>query len=154
MISAFNSRCSCSFSLLLVSLFYIYHISYYMFICVSYCFVFFFSSRRRHTRCALVTGVQTCALPISSCAAFRCPRAASQATGLSATLTVTWRITCGPVLSGSIRSSGCRRVSRRRAVLPFSVCAPRLTLDYFVGKKKPIWLTGESRAEERRVGNE
>src|SRR3546814_7421892 len=36
--------------------------------CVLY---FFFSSRRRHTRCALVTGVQTCALPIllraSSC---------------------------------------------------------------------------------------
>src|SRR3546814_21164930 len=29
--------------------------------CVS---VFFFSSRRRHTRCALETGVQTCALPI------------------------------------------------------------------------------------------
>src|SRR3546814_1972976 len=28
--------------------------------------LFFFSSRRRHTRCALVTGVQTCALPISS----------------------------------------------------------------------------------------
>src|SRR3546814_1032684 len=26
----------------------------------------FFSSRRRHTRCALVTGVQTCALPISA----------------------------------------------------------------------------------------
>src|SRR3546814_1107964 len=32
-----------------------------------FCFVFFFSSRRRHTRCALVTGVQTCALPIYSC---------------------------------------------------------------------------------------
>src|SRR3546814_14639870 len=38
---------------------------------------FFFSSRRRHTRCALVTGVQTCALPISAldtparCAAHR-----------------------------------------------------------------------------------
>src|SRR3546814_1388393 len=30
---------------------------------VWYCFVF--SSRRRHTSCALVTGVQTCALPIS-----------------------------------------------------------------------------------------
>src|SRR3546814_17053061 len=27
--------------------------------------VYCFSSRRRHTRCALVTGVQTCALPIS-----------------------------------------------------------------------------------------
>src|SRR3546814_5177715 len=32
------------------------------FVCCA--FVFFFSSRRRHTRCALVTGVQTCALPI------------------------------------------------------------------------------------------
>src|SRR3546814_5171619 len=31
---------------------------------LSYFIVFFFSSRRRHTRCALVTGVQTCALPI------------------------------------------------------------------------------------------
>src|SRR3546814_5354282 len=27
---------------------------------------FFFASRRRHTRCALVTGVQTCPLPISA----------------------------------------------------------------------------------------
>src|SRR3546814_6071431 len=33
-------------------------IVYSFFVC------FFFSSRRRHTRCALVTGVQTCALPI------------------------------------------------------------------------------------------
>src|SRR3546814_273644 len=43
--------------------------------CVYY-FVFFFSSRRRHTRCALVTGVQTCALPISRPPIQRCrPRA-------------------------------------------------------------------------------
>src|SRR3546814_8785101 len=39
--------------------------------------LFFFSSRRRHTRCALVTGVQTCALPISV------PFAASAADGIS-----------------------------------------------------------------------
>src|SRR3546814_9399890 len=33
--------------------------------CIGFvCYIFFFSSRRRHTRCALVTGVQTCALPI------------------------------------------------------------------------------------------
>src|SRR3546814_7183226 len=38
--------------------------------------VFFFSSRRRHTRCALVTGVQTCALPIWR----RAPLAASERT--------------------------------------------------------------------------
>src|SRR3546814_17954484 len=35
-------------------------------LCVLFCDCFFFSSRRRHTRCALVTGVQTCALPICS----------------------------------------------------------------------------------------
>src|SRR3546814_6299383 len=45
-----------------------------MFLCGFFVFVvssdkcfripFFFSSIRRHTRCALVTGVQTCALPI------------------------------------------------------------------------------------------
>src|SRR3546814_6576264 len=35
----------------------------YMVLC-SCVVCFFFSSRRRHTRCALVTGVQTCALPI------------------------------------------------------------------------------------------
>src|SRR3546814_2665861 len=33
--------------------------------------LFFFSSRRRHTRCALVTGVQTCALPIFSKKSYR-----------------------------------------------------------------------------------
>src|SRR3546814_7821627 len=38
---------------------------YLFYICVlALCLLFFFSSRRRHTRCALVTGVQTCALPI------------------------------------------------------------------------------------------
>src|SRR3546814_16201944 len=42
-----------------------------VFVVMCYCvgFGFFcFSSIRRHTRCALVTGVQTCALPISSLA--------------------------------------------------------------------------------------
>src|SRR3546814_4948859 len=40
-----------------------------------WCFVFFFSSRRRHTRCALVTGVQTCALPILALAGLVANRA-------------------------------------------------------------------------------
>src|SRR3546814_5270708 len=47
-----------------------YYIVYYV-VCfvdsvfdLDYVCCFFFSSRRRHTRCALVTGVQTCALPI------------------------------------------------------------------------------------------
>src|SRR3546814_6923958 len=44
-----------------------------MFVFVCLCF-FFFSSRRRHTRCALVTGVQTCALPISPRRLCQCRR--------------------------------------------------------------------------------
>src|SRR3546814_7035057 len=36
-----------------------------MYTCLGVISIFFVSSRRRHTRCALVTGVQTCALPIS-----------------------------------------------------------------------------------------
>src|SRR3546814_9513515 len=35
------------------------------------CVLFIFSRRRRHTRCSLVTGVQTCALPICHAAAAR-----------------------------------------------------------------------------------
>src|SRR3546814_10384592 len=38
----------------------------------SFMFFVFCSSRRRHTRCALVTGVQTCALPISRSPTFSC----------------------------------------------------------------------------------
>src|SRR3546814_6102669 len=44
--------CSCLFSV------HCYHHAVLSFV--------FFSSRRRHTSCALVTGVQTCALPISA----------------------------------------------------------------------------------------
>src|SRR3546814_10500825 len=43
-------------------LFVLWLVSIICLCCRSVCF--FFSSRRRHTRCALVTGVQTCALPI------------------------------------------------------------------------------------------
>src|SRR3546814_4919627 len=42
-----------------------------MLLCLVSCF--FFSSRRRHTRCALVTGVQTCALPILTLACIDLP---------------------------------------------------------------------------------
>src|SRR3546814_5855082 len=40
---------------------------------------FFFASRRRHTRCALVTGVQTCALPISLRAGAQTPPSRDEA---------------------------------------------------------------------------
>src|SRR3546814_5715113 len=50
--------CSYMFYHFCISFSSIYFFSVFSFI------IFFFSSRRRHTRCALVTGVQTCALPI------------------------------------------------------------------------------------------
>src|SRR3546814_7881866 len=56
-------------------------------------FCFFFSSRRRHTRCALVTGVQTCALPISgprfASGAGLCPTHSSNQSSEIAILVVT-----------------------------------------------------------------
>src|SRR3546814_10866406 len=44
--------------------FSVYKLSCSFFAVFCHTFFFFFASRRRHTRCALVTGVQTCALPI------------------------------------------------------------------------------------------
>src|SRR3546814_1760403 len=50
------------------------------------CVVCFVSSRRRHTRCALVTGVQTCALPIYT------PKASAEAHAKRVlTLLTNWR---------------------------------------------------------------
>src|SRR3546814_2391226 len=52
-------------------LYYVYYVLYLLsLLFFIFSFYFFFSSRRRHTRCALVTGVQTCALPISASIAF------------------------------------------------------------------------------------
>src|SRR3546814_9849494 len=44
--------------------------------------LFFFASRRRHTRCALVTGVQTCALPICNASHRARPRIAGTVAGV------------------------------------------------------------------------
>src|SRR3546814_3011795 len=50
-------------SLLIVSFVYL-NLSCFLCLVIILFVFFFFSSRRRHTSCALVTGVQTCALPI------------------------------------------------------------------------------------------
>src|SRR3546814_7322348 len=80
-----------------MSCFLVLHACLFYHVYFSFCF-FFFSSRRRHTRCALVTGVQTCALPICAMSALlrgrfhmareyalRCRqrRAGAQASGLA-----------------------------------------------------------------------
>src|SRR3546814_13236356 len=88
-------------------------------------FCFFFSSRRRHTRCALVTGVQTCALPISPVAVdkpLRCIEAE-----LSALATAFAHLPFHTVLA---------------TVPPFHIYGRR------TGR------SGRPRSEERRVGKE
>src|SRR3546814_9191896 len=57
-------------------------------VCFFVCF--FFSSRRRHTRCALVTGVQTCALPI-----FEAPKPAAESPKPAATAGVGFAVQIG-----------------------------------------------------------
>src|SRR3546814_9588451 len=52
-------------------------------------FFFFFSSMRRHTGCALVTGVQTCALPISCLDGYNVCVFAYGQTGSGKTFTMT-----------------------------------------------------------------
>src|SRR3546814_3830659 len=73
------------------------------------CF-FFFSSRRRHTRCALVTGVQTCALPISNQAS---GRSGSSQTASNSPLPLAQRQPPG-VTSLAAASIACIRRKRKK----------------------------------------
>src|SRR3546814_9719710 len=86
--------------------------------------MFFFSSRRRHTRCALVTGVQTCALPIS---AGREARDYLAGRGLDPQTVKAFRLGFAP---------------RQRGVLAKALRARGITVDQLI------------RSEERRVGKE
>src|SRR3546814_4535471 len=93
------------------------------------CVLFFFSSRRRHTRCALVTGVQTCALPIW---VERVHRAASES--LLPTPTTIWAgktplfpetylpIEARAAASASARRSAGTASSARRTDAPPAFC--------------------------------
>src|SRR3546814_14534283 len=111
------------------------------YVCLYSLIFFFFSSRRRHTRCALVTGVQTCALPISWA-----DRACHGPVAAISTL----ERGVGPGTRGAVgQRLGAARMSRpaadfcpdhpdRRDRRLFDVCLPA---------RRP-------RSEERRVGKE
>src|SRR3546814_1353730 len=80
---------------------------------------FFFSSRRRHTMCALVTGVQTCALPISN------PRFATIARPANAAIVARLRVDMED------------RGGRFELLLPYATLEPvrELLLQMFMGEK-------------------
>src|SRR3546814_4351790 len=94
---------------------------------------FFFSSRRRHTRCALVTGVQTCALPILGCGMVQAAELSQQVLGLSA-----------------------QNVARVRDLVDAIGCpttAPDLGAEHWLEHMRVDKKT-QGRSEERRVGEE
>src|SRR3546814_7005474 len=97
--------------------------------------VFFFSSRRRHTRCALVTGVQTCALPISSAVA-GCRRSADAPAGSA----------CAAHAPRSVRESSPAATRYRPAAPPAQRPARRATAAARQGRRGSTY--GHSRSEE------
>src|SRR3546814_8308170 len=104
-----------------------------LFFCVLVLFAFFFSSRRRHTSCALVTGVQTCALSILPTPSENDPR---------------WELA---LAGGSLMDLGCYGLHASRTLSDVCGGAPVVT-----GTRHEEYAPGVDswRTEERRVGKE
>src|SRR3546814_5930427 len=96
-----------------------------------------FSSKSRHTRCALMTGVQTCALPISPLV-FEGELHADGAVANSLPTDVMQALDRGPIVASNVSSEG-------------GIAAPGI-----VGPdpEAVFGLRGEDRAEARGVGKE
>src|SRR3546814_12354071 len=77
--------------------------------CVYVYFDFFLSSRRRHTSCALVTGVQTCALPIFRISAI-IEIATSTNNTLRTNINIGWTLGGGFPAGNRSMDSGSRRL--------------------------------------------
>src|SRR3546814_5308281 len=101
----------------------------------------YFSSRRRHTRCALVTGVQTCALPI-------CPGGADPGSGAASPLVDPSRRPRQPVGRGRAHA-GHRMRSEERRVGQECVSTCRSRWPPYTSKKKH--MTTPSDNTELRV---
>src|SRR3546814_8895564 len=81
--------------------------------------LFFFSSRRRHTRCALVTGVQTCALPILHAGTLAQPVQVAPGSGRPILVVVALRrrVLVGGSSVAAVVAAIAMAVSRTRAVV-------------------------------------
>src|SRR3546814_19198660 len=123
---------------------------------------FFFSSRRRHTRCALVTGVQTCALPISF-GPEGCVRAACERHDVGSGSIYTWR---RQAMSGelagvrkSIKPAFAEVQISDQLALPGPTVAARsegvVGIELPSGIRVNVYATVDAdRSEERRGGTE
>src|SRR3546814_20806048 len=109
-----------------------------------YLILFFFSSRRRHTRCALVTGVQTCALPISA-RDRRHERRLGAARGAFSASRICW------LVSMNVRSR-LWIASARLAEIGLAACCG-LGVSGTLSRAGRV-LSGAAKAERRCVGEE
>src|SRR3546814_6548994 len=91
---------------------------------------FFFSSRRRHTRCALVTGVQTCALPILDNGG---PDATRAHAGDAALQALVAGDACDTVVAAIVGAAG----------LPSTLAAARAGKRLLLANKESLVLAGE-----------
>src|SRR3546814_10846384 len=98
-------------------------------------YFFFFSSRRRHTRCALVTGVQTCALPIF---------AYSEAKALNGDLSLIWDSREDGATEKALALCEFIAAARKADALAAELIAAREAIARLI----------DPRSEARRVGKE
>src|SRR3546814_13238659 len=111
--------------------------------------MFFVQSRRRHTRCALVTGVQTCALPICATAIEGALAHASLAADQVD------EVIMGCVLPAGLGQAPARQASRAAGIPD---AAGATTINKVRGSGMKAIMFGhdliKARSEERRVGKE
>src|SRR3546814_17833419 len=117
--------------------------------------MFFFSSRRRHTRCALVTGVQTCALPICSILYGKEVARKDMVGGDTRTVAIGARLSLEALPHAFVyiewRGPALKtRFWAHRPSPPQLLRRPSRRLPGTTRRRKAVWR----RSEERRVGTE
>src|SRR3546814_19487989 len=128
--------------------------------------LFFLSSRRRHTRCALVTGVQTCALPICERLRRRCVRPVARhgpqspdSAGAALALLLVADLDPGDAAAVATRPAGIAGdvdgvIAGSRNLFP-AVAAPCLDTGGPHGHAaRPVPAAGDTRPATRRGGQE
>src|SRR3546814_8647113 len=98
-----------------------------------YLMFFFFTSRRRQTRCALVTGVQTCALPI--CKLSEGVRHAYSIAGYAFAAVV---VSVLPVDAGHVHHQGRALGQRVGIAKAVEIAGPRIEIGRETGRDR-VW---------------
>src|SRR3546814_18344335 len=121
----------------------------------SFCVIVFCSGRRRHTSCALVTGVQTCALPIYIVLWLDDAPPPAAAVPIHARADLPGRSTVPPgrLAVSALTGEGVAALWKALAVRAADVL-PRLDQPVLNRRQRDLCRQAPGRSEERRVGKE